>query len=101
MATKEDVIQVAKGCFDPEIPVNIFDLGLIYRIDVPLPDTVTIEMTLTSQGCPSAAAIPQQLEERVRQELGVQHVSVNVVWNPPWSAEMISPEGRKTLHLDS
>lgn len=100
MATKEDVIGVAKSCYDPEIPVNIYDLGLVYKIDVPFPNTVSIEMTLTSQHCPSAASIPQQLEARVREELGVEHVNVNVVWDPPWTPQMISPEGRKMLHLD-
>lgn len=99
MATKEDVIQVIKRVFDPEIPVNVYDLGLIYDVDVN-GDSVHITMSLTTQGCPSARQIPEVIRDRVRADCGVSEVNVNVVWDPPWTPERISPEGRKLLHLD-
>ena len=98
MPTKEDVIGVIKTCFDPEIPVNIYDLGLIYKVDV-TPEDVQVQMTLTSQGCPSAQQIPDMVRSKIHSQLNVPNVRVSVVWDPPWHPSMISEEGKKVLHL--
>ncbi len=98
MPTKEQVIEIAKQCFDPEIPVNIWDLGLIYDINVQ-PDRVDVQMSLTSQGCPSAQQIPQDLKTRIMDDLKVKTVNVQVVFDPPWTPERISEEGKKKLGL--
>ena len=99
MPTKEDVIAIAKQCFDPEIPVNIWDLGLIYEIDVK-PDAVEVRMSLTSQGCPSAQEIPQTLKSKIINDLKVKNVNVQVVFDPPWTPERISEEGKKKLGIE-
>ncbi|MBI3317215.1 MAG: DUF59 domain-containing protein [Candidatus Omnitrophica bacterium] len=99
MPTKEQVIEVAKKCFDPEIPVNIWELGLIYDIQAE-PAKVQVQMTLTSQGCPSAKQIPDELRARIINELGVKEVKVNVVFDPPWTPERISVEGKKKLGIE-
>jgi len=99
MATKEQVIDVIKQCYDPEIPVNVYDLGLIYDVDVK-DDKVDITMTLTSQGCPSAQQIPDLIRFRIQSECGVDNVSVRVVWDPVWTPARISPDGKKVLHLE-
>ena len=98
MPTNEEVIEIAKQCYDPEIPVNIYDLGLIYEVKAE-PDSVRVKMTLTTPGCPSAQAIPQQLQERISASLGVKNVKVEVTFDPPWSPEKITPEGRKKLGI--
>ena len=100
MPTKEQVIEIAKQCFDPEIPVNIWDLGLIYDIDIqPETGEVKIRMSLTSQGCPAAQQIPDDLKSKISQRLGVKNVAVQVVFDPPWTPERISEEGKKKLGL--
>lgn len=101
MATKEQIIGAIKHCYDPEIPVNVYDLGLIYDIDYQEDaDTANITMSLTSQGCPSAQQIPDLIRYRIQTECGVKSVNVKVVWDPPWTPERISPEGKKILHLE-
>jgi metal-sulfur cluster biosynthetic enzyme len=100
MATKDQVIESIKQCYDPEIPVNVYDLGLIYDLDV-REDAVDVTMTLTSQGCPSAQQIPDLIRYRIQNDLGVPRVNVRVVWEPSWTPERISPEGRKILRLDN
>lgn len=100
MPTKEEVISIAKQCYDPEIPVNIWDLGLIYDIEIqPDEGAVHVRMTLTSQGCPSAQEIPQTLKGRIQEQLKVKNVNVEVVFDPPWSPERISEEGKKRLGI--
>ncbi len=98
MPTKEEVLEIVKQCYDPEIPINIYDLGLIYEIDAQ-PDSVHIKMTLTAAACPAAQSLPEQVRERVSSALGVKKVNVEVVFDPPWSPEKISPEGRKKLGI--
>ncbi len=107
--TEEDVLSALKSCYDPEIPVNIVDLGLIYKVDfasVPAdnPDEskqdVTVEMTLTAQGCPEHVNISAQVKSRVEQLPGVSNCTVNVVWTPPWTPERLSPEARKQLGIE-
>jgi FeS assembly SUF system protein len=99
MPTREDVIKAIKQVYDPEIPVNIYDLGLIYEVDVQ-GDKVGIKMTLTSQGCPSAQQLPEMVRTRVSTISDVQDVDVQVVWEPQWNPSMISPEGKKILKLE-
>ncbi len=99
MPTKEEVIEIAKKCFDPEIPVNIWDLGLIYEIDASA-DKVDIRMSLTSQACPSAQQIPGELKNKIMSDLKVKDVSVQVVFDPPWTPERITEEGKKKLGIE-
>ncbi len=111
--TEQDVLSALKSCYDPEIPVNIVDLGLIYKVDfasAPEADLtvdsgeakqdVTVEMTLTAQGCPEHVNISAQVKSRVEQLPGVSNCRVNVVWTPPWTPERLSPEARKQLGIE-
>jgi len=102
--TETDVLSALKQCYDPEIPVNIVDLGLIYgiRFDAAPEDKqdVTVDMTLTAQGCPAHVMIGEQVKARVEQLPGVRTAAVNVVWNPPWTPERLSPDARKQLGID-
>ena len=93
--TQEQVIQVLYGIFDPEIPVNIWDLGLIY--DLQLADSdVAIKMTLTALGCPIGPSIAAEIENKL-QAIGVEHVKVEFVWSPPWSPQRLTDDGRLAL----
>jgi len=102
--TQEEVFTALKDCYDPEIPVNIVDLGLIYgiRIDPAENDQqdVTVDMTLTAQGCPAHVMMGDQVKSRVQQLAGVRNVNVNVVWNPPWTPERLSNDARKQLGIE-
>jgi len=102
--TQDDVLGALKQCYDPEIPVNIVDLGLIYgvRFDSASENQqdVTVEMTLTSQGCPAHVMISDQVKARLEQLPGVRNANVNVVWSPPWTPERLSPEARKQLGIE-
>lgn len=93
----EQVVAAIRECFDPEIPLNIYDLGLIYSIDIG-EDAIAVKMTLTSEGCPSARTIPEDVRRRIS-ALGQPNVSVDVVFDPPWHPSRISPEGRSKLGL--
>jgi len=101
---QDDVLNALKQCYDPEIPVNIVDLGLIYNISfAELPEgqqDVTVDMTLTAQGCPEHVNISAQVKSRVEQLPGVRNANVNVVWEPPWTPERLSPEARKQLGIE-
>lgn len=102
--TEQDVLSALKSCYDPEIPVNIVDLGLIYKIDlVTVTDDqqdVAVEMTLTAQGCPEHVNISAQVKSRIEQLPGVRTCTVNVVWTPPWTPERLSPDARKQLGIE-
>jgi FeS assembly SUF system protein len=87
---KEKVIAVLKEIFDPEIPVNIYELGLIYEINILPINNVQIVMTLTSPACPAAQTIPVEVDQKVRTIEGVNDVHVAVTWNPPWDKSMMS-----------
>jgi FeS assembly SUF system protein len=87
---KEKVIGVLKEIFDPEIPVNIYELGLIYEINILPINNVQIVMTLTSPACPAAQTIPVEVDQKVRTIEGVNDVHVAVTWNPPWDKSMMS-----------
>ena len=102
--TQDEVLTALRDCYDPEIPVNIVDLGLIYGVKFdPAEDEkqdVTIDLTLTSQGCPAHVSIGEQIKMRLLQLPGVRNANVNVVWTPPWTPERISPEARKQLGIE-
>ena len=93
-------------CYDPEIPVNIVDLGLIYEVRLdppessPDPQAVEIEMTMTSPGCPSHVGISEDVRQKVQALPGVKSVNVNVVWTPPWGPERLSPAARQKLGIE-
>jgi metal-sulfur cluster biosynthetic enzyme/rhodanese-related sulfurtransferase len=95
--TGAQVIDAIRECYDPEIPVNVYDLGLIYGIDID-ESAIAIRMTLTSEGCPSARTIPEDVRRRVA-ALGQSNVRVDVVWEPPWHPSRISSEGRQKLGM--
>ena len=107
--TEQDVLSALKSCYDPEIPVNIVDLGLIYSVVfVPAPaenpeeakQDVTVDLTLTSQGCPEHVNISAQVKSRLEQLPGIRDAKVNVVWTPAWTPERLSPDARKQLGIE-
>jgi FeS assembly SUF system protein len=95
---KSDVINALKECYDPEIPVNIVDLGLIYDVKINKND-VHIKMTLTTPGCPMHAFIIEDVKQKVKKIKGVKKVNVEIVWNPPWSPDRMSPRARRILKI--
>jgi probable FeS assembly SUF system protein SufT len=101
--TEERVYEELRACYDPEIPVNIVDLGLVYDLKIdPLPSgkkNVNVRMTLTAQGCGMGPAIASDARDKIAALPGVENATVEVVWDPPWNAEMMSPEGKKRLGL--
>ncbi len=98
-ALGEKIIDVLKTIFDPEIPVNIYELGLIYKIDVDDADKVHIDMTLTSPMCPVAETLPPEVENKVAAVEGVAGCSVAVVWEPVWHPQMMSEEAQLELGM--
>ena len=97
--TVENVQEALKDVYDPEIPVNIVDLGLVYNVTVE-DGEVQIDMTLTAQGCGMGPYIAQQAEWRVAEMEDVEDVNVNLVWDPPWSPESITEDGKRLLGID-
>lgn len=97
--SKNSVIEVIKSCYDPEIPVNIWELGLIYDIKTDDEANVEIDMTLTSPMCPVAGSLPPEIENKVMAIPGVKSCKVNVVWDPPWGLHMMSEEAKLQLGL--
>ncbi len=105
--TEQDVLSALRSCYDPEIPVNIVDLGLIYQVSFAPADSpeqpkqdVTIDMTLTAQGCPEHVNISAQVKSRLEQLPGIRNAAVNIVWTPPWTPERLSPDARKQLGIE-
>ncbi len=96
-ALEDKVIDAIKECYDPEIPVNIWELGLIYEVNIGEDPVVDIKMTLTAPGCPAARSLPIEVHERVAQLPEVSDVKVEVVWDPPWTPEMMSQEAKLEL----
>lgn len=96
---KGQVVEALKTCFDPEIPVDIYELGLIYGIDVSPENDVAIQMTLTSPACPVAGSLPPEVEEKVRAIAGVHSAKVEVVWDPPWTPEKMSEAAKLQLNM--
>lgn len=98
MVTKEEIVKALKGCYDPEIPVNVYDLGLIYDIAVKA-GKVNIKMTLTAPGCPMARMISYDIEAKLKKVKGVKEVSVEVVWDPPWTPDRMTDEAKRVLGI--
>ena len=93
------IIAVLHTCFDPEIPVDIYELGLIYGIDVQQSGEVTIRMTLTSPGCPVAGSLPGEVQQKVQSVPGVADVNVELVWDPPWCMDKMSEAAKLQLGM--
>ena len=96
-ALKEKVIECLQSIYDPEIPVNIYELGLIYQIDILPINNVQIVMTLTAPGCPAAQSLPVEVDQKVRQIEAVNDVYVTVTWNPPWDKSRMSETAQLEL----
>ena len=91
------IIEAIKTCYDPEIPVNIYEMGLIYDIQIDDNHLVQIKMTLTSPGCPVAGTLPGEIQEKVKSIEGISNAKVEVVWDPPWNPDMMSEEAKLEL----
>ncbi|MBZ5631104.1 MAG: metal-sulfur cluster assembly factor [Acidobacteriia bacterium] len=100
MPTVDDIMERLRNCYDPEIPLNIVDLGLIYNVQVENEGDVTVDMTLTAQGCPSHTEISRDVRTTLLSTPGVNTCKVNVVWDPPWTPDRISSEGRQKLGIE-
>ncbi|MCS6981776.1 MAG: iron-sulfur cluster assembly protein [Flavobacteriales bacterium] len=96
---EQSIITQLKTIYDPEIPVDIYELGLIYEINFPEPDHAEIVMTLTSPNCPAAEHLPQEVEEKVGRVEGLKKVTVRITFDPPWSKDMMSEEAQLELGL--
>jgi FeS assembly SUF system protein len=96
---ENEIIERLKTVYDPEIPVNIYELGLIYKLEVSPSGVVKIEMTLTSPMCPVAGSLPPEVASKVRSVEGVTDVDVELVWEPPWSMERMSEAARLQLGM--
>ena len=96
---KEKIIKEIKKIYDPEIPVNIFELGLIYKIEVFNNKKALIEMTLTSPNCPVAESLPNSVKENILKIVGVEDVELKLVWDPPWTKEKMSEAAKLELNL--
>jgi len=99
MKIKDKIIAEIKKIYDPEIPVNIYDLGLIYNIEVKNENEVAVEMTLTSPNCPVAESLPRMVKENINAVEGINKVNLKLVWTPPWTKEMMSEEAKLELNL--
>jgi len=93
----DSVVEACRTVYDPEIPVNIFDLGLVYTIEIDKENAVRVIMTLTAPGCPVAGEMPGWLAEAIEPLAGVKQVDVEITWDPPWGMEMMSDEARLEL----
>jgi FeS assembly SUF system protein len=96
---KEKVIEALKTCYDPEIPVNIYELGLIYDVEVNLEGNVRILMTLTSPSCPVAGSLPPEVEEKIKALPGVNSTRVDLTWEPPWTPEKMTDAAKLQLGM--
>ena len=96
---KNKAIEEIKKIFDPEIPVNIYELGLIYKLEVDDKNKVNIDMTLTSPNCPVAERLPKQVKDTIMKIEGVSDVNLNLVWEPPWNKDRMSEAAKLELNL--
>ena len=99
MELKEKIIEEIKKIYDPEIPVNIYDLGLIYDIKVEDRNTAKIKMTLTSPNCPVAESLPKEVKDGIMQVEGIDNVDLDLVWDPPWDKDRMSEAAKLELNL--
>jgi FeS assembly SUF system protein len=95
----DDIVAALKTVYDPEIPADIYELGLIYKVDIKDDRAVDVDMTLTTPNCPSAAELPVMVENAVASVRGVGNVKVQVVWDPPWDPSRMSDEARLVLNM--
>ncbi len=98
--TLDQIVEALREVFDPEIPVNVYDLGLIYAIDIDESNKVYITMTLTAAGCGMGPVIANSAEWRIAEVEGVEDVEVEMVFDPPWSPDLVTEEGKRLLGLD-
>ena len=96
---KEQVVSEIKKIYDPEIPVNIYELGLIYKIEIKEAKKVNIDMTLTSPNCPVAESLPRMVKDNILKIEGVDDVKLNLVWDPPWTKDKMSEAAKLELNL--
>ncbi len=96
---KEKIIKEIKKVYDPEIPVNIYELGLIYKIEINDKNVVNVDMTLTTPNCPVADSLPKQVKEYILNVDGVSDVKLNLVWDPPWDKSKMSEAAKLELNL--
>ena len=99
MELKDQIINEIKKIYDPEIPVNIYELGLIYDIKVENKNTAKVKMTLTSPNCPVAESLPKEVKDSVMQVEGIEKVDLDLVWDPPWDKTMMSESAKLELNL--
>jgi FeS assembly SUF system protein len=96
---ESEIVEALKGVYDPEIPVNIYDLGLIYELQANVDGHVYVAMTLTAPACPVAGAMPEWVRDAVESVSGVESADVELVWEPPWSTEMMSMRAKLELNM--
>ena len=99
MSKKEQIIDEISKIYDPEIPVNVYELGLIYDIIVENDNSAKIKMTLTSPNCPVAESLPQEIKDGAMQVEGIENVDIELVWDPPWDKDMMSEAAKLELNL--
>ena len=99
MELKDQIIDEIKKIYDPEIPVNIYELGLIYDIKVQNKNTAKVKMTLTSPNCPVAESLPKEVKDSIMQVEGIDKVDLDLVWDPPWDKSMMSEAAKLELNL--
>ena len=99
MELKDQIIAEIKKIYDPEIPVNIYELGLIYDIKVENKNTAKVKMTLTSPNCPVAESLPKEVKDGIMQVEGIEKVDLDLVWDPPWDKSMMSESAKLELNL--
>ncbi len=95
----DDIVAALKTVYDPEIPADIYELGLIYKVDIKDDRAVNVDMTLTTPNCPAAAELPMMVENAVASVAGVGPVKVEIVWDPPWDPSRMSDEARLVLNM--
>ena len=96
---EQKVIEMLSSCYDPEIPVNIYELGLIYKIDIDEAKNVKLDMTLTSPMCPVAGSLPGEVQSKVQTIEGIGEVKVELVWEPPWGPDKMSEAAKLQLNV--
>ncbi len=99
MVTKDEIITVLKDCYDPEIPINIWDLGLVYDISVPDDGNIGIKMTLTAPGCMMGGMIAEEVKTKIKAMGGVKDAKVELVWEPPWTPDKMSEEAKAQMGI--
>ena len=99
MSKKEQIIEEIRKIYDPELPVNIYELGLIYDIDIDQNNNVKIKMTLTTPNCPVAESLPNEVKNSIKEIKEVKNVDLDLVWDPPWNKSMMSEAAKLELNL--